>query len=79
MLTCIELAAIVHALLFLIGIGYAQNYYFHLRTYIWLFIARYSLANTLYRSPQEQCPLKYYGGWFVDATLQMMSGHVNRL
>lgn len=23
--------AIVHALIFLIGIGYAQNYYFHLR------------------------------------------------
>ena len=26
--------AIIHFLVFLIGVGYAQNYYFHLRAYI---------------------------------------------
>lgn len=25
------LLAIIHAIVFLVGIGYAQNYYFHLR------------------------------------------------
>jgi hypothetical protein len=26
-------AAIIHAIVFLVGIGYAQNYYFHLRKF----------------------------------------------
>ena len=28
----IRCAAIIHVLAFLIGVGYLQNYYFHLRT-----------------------------------------------
>lgn len=31
MLTVPGCAAIVHALVFLVAVGYAQNYYFHLR------------------------------------------------
>lgn len=31
-------AAIVHILVFLIGIGYAQNYYFHLRKCGWVLL-----------------------------------------
>jgi hypothetical protein len=27
----IPMVAIIHAIVFLVGIGYAQNYYFHLR------------------------------------------------
>ena len=30
------LAAVIHAIAFLVAIGYAQNYYFHLRMYLLL-------------------------------------------
>jgi hypothetical protein len=63
-----KLAAIVHAIAFLLVIGYAQNYYFHLREYRYTQRTRRPSVlscwenghelTVLHRSPQEQRPLE---------------------
>lgn len=59
--------AIIHFLVFLIGVGYAQNYYFHLRAYILPYNAWtcptncYSQATTRTMLTKEQP----WTGWIV--------------
>jgi len=50
---------IIHAIVFLVAVGYAQNYYFHLRNYPWpSFSEELYLLTVFTRTPQEQRSLK---------------------
>lgn len=53
------IVAIIHAIVFLVAVGYAQNYYFHLRNYPWpSFSEELYLLTVFTRTPQEQRSLK---------------------
>lgn len=60
MLTMPGDTAIIHALVFLVAVGYAQNYYFHLRKFNLGGLDGYvnGIDMQLSRSPQEQCSLE---------------------
>jgi len=47
--------ALVHIIGALIALGYAQNYYFHLRTYLTASLSLDSMTHSS-RPPQEQRP-----------------------
>jgi len=70
-----NIIAIVHVIAFLVAIGYAQNYYFHLRkssNFDQTFgILGYKLIGT-YRPPQEQRSLDDHGllGWMDIVSLR---------